>query len=460
MRLSSVSEISDVPSPFTPQRVKQVVAASLGVVVAALIVWISVTAWRSSRPTEDAARAPLVTSAQEDASAARLSTADALWLLSWRNSPGVHDAATLLLGARQGLDAARVLADVLRSHQQAQSLSLIDAPLHPPRPALSPWLFSDDTLSLFLSNAPATLYPDEVTLLLWVIAQEAGLTVQLVWLDPQAPTLDRWPCVALRFPTDQGALALDPRTGDLLQASEQTPYGPELLFSALSLIDAREALSRDDLPVALRALDRAQRLTPDLWTVHALRAQSALSLPNATDALSTARASLDALAASSSTHPLAWYTTALAAATTPAGLDLNTLTPHLQALVDSNPAEARLAVTLGDHLRDLHQYSAAWDAYDLALSRQPSIPGAHTGLAWLYALSDPARAREHLRAELSQNPHHAPLYLAHAFLLASHGDPAAAQEIGSRGLRFSPNPDLYTQRLASTLQHAQQHTLP
>jgi tetratricopeptide (TPR) repeat protein len=243
-----------------------------------------------------------------------------------------------------------------------------------------------------------------VTLLLWVIAQEAGLTVQLIWLDPQAPTLDRWPCVALRFPTDQGALALDPRTGDLLQASEQTPYGPELLFSALSLIDAREALSRDDLPSALRALDRAQRLTPDLWTVHALRAQSALSLPNATDALSTARASLDALAASSSTHPLAWYTTALAAATTPAGLDLNTLTPHLQALVESNPAEARLAVTLGDHLRDLHQYSAAWDAYDLALSRQPSIPGAHTGLAWLYALSDPARAREHLRAELSPKP--------------------------------------------------------
>lgn len=427
-------------------------AVVLAVVVGGIWGW---KVWRANQPQ---AVDLYVFSANEEESAGRLSVGEGMWMLVWRHSPGVGEGSVRLLGSRRGEDAARVLGDLVRGYIQLKSLVIMDSPAILPRRSLAPWLFGDETLGGFLMGQSATLYPDELTVLLWVMARQVGLGVGLVWLEPEEPTLDRWPCVALRVETGQGGLVLDPRTGELLQAGELEVYGAELLWAGLAVIDARYSLHIGDLEASMAALGRVNRLVPGLWTAHALGARVA----HGGGRVEEARGYVGRLREGASTHPFALYVEALVAADKPGGQppDLMLLAERLKEIVDANPSEARLAVELGDLQIKLRQYDSAWDAYDLALSREPGIAGAHTGLAWLYALADPARAQEHIRQELRRHAQYSPVYIAHAFLLASLGDEGAAEEVGGRGRRFAADVGEYEEGLKRALEAAKGGVLP
>lgn len=378
---------------------------------------------------------------------------EAAALLALRRRSGANAVAQHKLGDRSGADAARTLSHLVQGRFGAGSLRIIKTPEHLRRPPLELPLLTDGNISdIFEDGREAHLYPDELTLILWAIAKEAGLTAQIIWINPDEADLDTWPATALRVRTRQGWLAIDPFTGSLRSADQRPGGGPKQTLAALALLQAREALSHHQLGRAEAALQRAQLLVPDLWLVDALSALIAIERNDTERAKSLAKALSER-----SDHPFSWFVEAQAESLTPEGMDTAELIRRYQSITEAFPFEARLCVILGDLLRDAQRFEESWDAYEIALTRRAHVAGAHTGLALLYALVDPPRARQHLRDELEHNTDHAEAFLALAFMHALEGAESDAERVASRGRRLSFDPERYDASLSTLLIRARTH---
>jgi Tfp pilus assembly protein PilF len=90
-------------------------------------------------------------------------------------------------------------------------------------------------------------------------------------------------------------------------------------------------------------------------------------------------------------------------------------------------------VELGRQLAAANRFEAARDAFELSLMRSSDVRGARTGLARLYAATDPERAMKFLRDELAEHPALAEAYLVMGWLHMMYGAESDADRALERG---------------------------